>query len=154
MKKNNGFTLIEVLVSIAIIGLIITALFNINIAGFRFMAYNQDRVELQNQARIINNTLERQIRRATDADIPSDSDNEIVLSSGSVIIYVDENVTPMQLKMDDAGGTKNITDKIIDGYSFIPINDNDENRIYFEFELIRGKSSYIIKNTFYPRAKN
>lgn len=151
MKNNQGFTLIEVLASIAILGIIITTLFNINIAGFRFMAYNQDRVELQDQARVINTNLERQIRKATNADI---SNNKILLSGGAVKIYVDESVTPMQLILEDPSGIRTISDKVINSYTFTLIDDIDQDRIYFEFELIKDNSRYELQNTFFPRAKN
>ena len=145
MKKINGFTLIEVLVSIAVLGLVITALFNINIAGFRFMAYNQDRVDLQDQARIINNNLERQIRKASNIDVNS---NKIILSDGAVEFYVEGSI----LKVDNNGVVRNITDNVVDGYTF-SLEDADEGRVYFYFKLVKDKSTYEIHNRFYPRAK-
>ena len=151
MTKKEGFTIIEILISIVILGLIITVLFNINIAGFKFLSYNQDVVELQNQARIINNSMERQIRKANKIEI--NTNNEIVLSDGDVKIYVDETVDPMRLKLENSSGIKNITDKIIEEYTFT-MEDADSGLIYFYFKLKKDKSTYEIQNKFYPRAKN
>jgi len=151
MTKKEGFTIIEILISIVILGLIVTVLFNINIAGFKFLSYNQDVVELQNQARIINNSLERQIRKANKIEI--NSNNEIVLSDGDVKIYVDETVDPMRLQLENSSGIKNITDKIIEEYTFT-MEDADSGLIYFYFKLKKDKSTYEIQNKFYPRAKN
>jgi len=154
MKKNNGFTLIEVLVSIAVLGLIITALFNINIAGFKFMNYNQDRVELQRQSRVIMLNLEKQIRSGSDITINLDGDIVLSGDSGDIVkFFVDDSVSPNQLKMDNSGSIRNISDKIIDTHTF-NIEDADQGRIYLYFRLVKDNSSYEIHNRFFPRAKN
>ena len=144
MLKNDGFTLVELLISIAIIGLIITALFNINIAGFKFLAFNRDRVELQQQARLISTNLERQIRKANSITV-----NGNVTLNGNIIFYVQNN----RLILDDNGNVTNITDPIINDYEFSWV-DEDKGVVYFYFELKQDKSSYEITNVFYPRAKN
>jgi len=181
MKLDNGFTLIEIMLSIVIIGLIVTALFNINIAGWRFLAYNQDRVKVQRQARLIDMNLEKNIRRATDVKlIDSDSDNiyeEIILKywdtdNDSNINYarylVDSNVfkefnADIDSSLDwpsnaDWNLNRNLTDNIIISYNF---GDNDGGNngsnvksIYFKFSLNIDKSSYDISNRFHPRAIN
>lgn len=152
MNKNKGFTLIEILIALVIIGLILTALFNINLAGFKFLAYNQDRVELQNQARIINNNFERQIRKASDIEI--NSNNEIVLSGGNIKIYVKDDVAkPWQLKLENSGNVRNITDNVISDYHF-EMEDTEKGLLYFDFQLMMDISTYEIHNRFYPRAKN
>lgn len=152
MNKNKGFTLIEILIALVIIGLVLTALFNINLAGFKFLAYNQDRVELQNQARIINNNFERQIRKASDIEI--NSNNEIVLSGGNIKIYVKDDVAkPWQLKLENSGNVRNITDNVISDYHF-EMEDTEKGLLYFDFQLMMDISTYEIHNRFYPRAKN
>lgn len=152
MNKNKGFTLIEILIALVIIGLVLTALFNINLAGFKFLAYNQDRVELQNQARIINNNFERQIRKASDIEI--NSNNEIVLSGGNIKIYVKDDVAkPWQLKLENSGNVRNITDNVISDYHF-EMEDTEKGLLYFDFQLMMDNSTYEIHNRFYPRAKN
>ena len=144
MLKNDGFTLVELLISIAIIGLIITALFNINIAGFKFLAFNRDRVELQQQARLISTNLERQIRKANSITV-----NGNVTLNGNIIFYVQNN----RLILDDNGNVTNITDPVVNDHEFSWV-DEDKGVVYFYFELEQDKSSYEITNVFYPRAKN
>ena len=151
MLKNEGFTLIEVMVSIAIIGLILTALLNINIAGFKFMAYNRDRVELQNQARLINTNFERQIRKANSINVNGDTNyNGDVTLNENITLYVQNN----RLMINDSSGmVKSITDPVIDEYGFNWV-DEDKGLVYFYFKLIKDNSSYEITNVFYPRGKN
>src|SRR6056297_3952655 len=95
MRENNGFTLLEIILAIAIIGLVITALFNINMAGFNFLNYNQDRVELQNQARLITTNLEKYIRNGVFAkDIYNKKALVIITpndSNNNIIFYVNDN---------------------------------------------------------------
>lgn len=168
-ENKNGFTLIEVLVSMVIIGLIITAVFNINIAGWKFLNYNQDRVDLKSQARLVSTNLERKIRssievEASNYSISDDGKNELILSYGDTdndgninytIFYVETN----QLKMGNIDGTinssnifniRNITEKVIYSYEF---NVSTDNLVYFHFNLEKDNVSYQISNKFFPRAK-
>ena len=147
MGNNRGITLIEVLVSIVIIGLVITALYNMNIAGFNFLAYNQDRVELQDQARLISSNLERQIRKANGIDIDSSDQNNLYLESGDRF-YVENDI--FKFTNASSGNTRNITSDVVSTHSF----SYDDDSVIFEFNLKLDKSSYEIHNRFYPRAKN
>src|SRR6056297_323295 len=115
MNNNKGFTLIEVLVSILIIGIVIMALYNMNIAGFNFLAYNQDRVELQDQARLISTNLERQIRKSSGIDNSSSDQNNIYFENGDRFLV--ENKV-LKFYDDSSGTTRNITTDVISSYSF------------------------------------
>ena len=147
MKNNKGFTLIEVLVSIAIIGLVITALYNMNIAGFNFLAYNQDRVELQREARLISTNLETQIRKSSGIDNDMSDQDNLYFDNGDRF-YVQNNI----LKFNDSssGTTRNITTDVISSHSF----SYDGESVIFDFVLNLDNSSYEIHNRFYPRAIN
>jgi len=147
MNNNKGFTLIEVLVSILIIGIVIMALYNMNIAGFNFLAYNQDRVELQDQARLISTNLERQIRKSSGIDNSSSDQNNIYFENGDRFLV--ENKV-LKFYDDSSGTTRNITTDVISSYSF----SYPDNSVVFEFILNLDNSSYQIYNRFYPRAIN
>jgi len=172
MKNKNGFTLIEVLASIVIIGLIISVLFNINIAGFQFVAYNQDRVELQNQARLITSNLEKQIRQSQATKVISvDSKDGLALdipdeiSSNNIVFFLNNNQLKIGFTTQDIAditsisstslsNIRNISDSVIvnDGsYNFF--NENND-LVEFQFKLEKDNSSYEIINKIYPRAKN
>ena len=145
MIKNEGFTLIEIMVSIAIVGLILSALFNINVAGFRFLDYNRDRVGLQNQARLISTNFERQIRKASSITINTD-----MTLNGDTTFFVQNNTLKVN---DSAGNVSTITDPVVNEYDFRWV-DEDKGSVYFYFKLVKDKSTYEITNVFYPRAKN
>ena len=66
---------------------------------------------------------------------------------------MDESVSPHQLKVDDSGTIRSISDKIIQTHTF-NIEDADEGRIYIFFSLVKDDITYDIHNRFYPRAKN
>lgn len=151
-KINKGFTLIEVIISIAVIGLIISALFNINIAGWEFFNYNQDRVTLISEARLINTNLERQIRNSKSITISSDTsgNDKLELSSNkSFYVNYDSNGKGV-LIYNNNGSTRNITTKIIDSHTFEPNN----NLVEYSFILSKDDASYEIYNEFYPRGNN
>lgn len=173
MKNNNGFTLIEIIISIAVIGLVITALFNINIAGWQFLNYNRDRVELQNQARLITTNLEKHIRNGLLAEpiyenkalaviTADDSDNSNIVffvntNKQLVMGYIDkslETIKGYSLSTIEANlfNKRNITDSVITNYTFN--KNSDDKLISFKFELVKDKSRYDISNKFYPRVLN
>ncbi|HMA60443.1 MAG TPA: prepilin-type N-terminal cleavage/methylation domain-containing protein, partial [Halanaerobiales bacterium] len=68
IEGKSGFTLIELLVVVVILGLVITAVLNINLGGFKFLLLNRDRIKLQDEARLISTNLERQIRKSSGID--------------------------------------------------------------------------------------
>lgn len=173
MKNNNGFTLIEIIISIAVIGLVITALFNINIAGWQFLNYNQDRVELQNQARLITTNLEKNIRNAIVAEpiyenkalavITADNldSNNIVflvnINKQLIMGYIDkslETIKGYSLSTIETNlyNKRNITNSVINSYNFE--KKSNDKLISFNFELVKDKSRYKISNKFYPRVLN
>ena len=168
--RDEGFTLIEIIVSIAVIGLVVTAVFNINLAGWQFYNYNQDRVEIKNDARLISTNLERQIRKSAGAslqDIMGDSSLDLILSNGDTdgdgnINYKIFFVEDSQLKIGDINGTLNssnvfnirkITGNYINNSNYFSIPGPND-LVSFNFQLQKDNSSYTISNKFYPRTVN
>src|SRR6056297_2899122 len=95
IKGERGFTLIELLVVVMILGLVITAVLNINLGGLKFLLLNRDRVKLQDEARLITTNLERRIRSATGAEtISVDGDQEslkLTRQGDSLVFFVKDN---------------------------------------------------------------
>src|SRR6056297_2111785 len=95
IKGERGFTLIELLVVVVILGLVITAVLNINLGGFKFLLLNRDRIKLQDEARLITTNLEREIRSSKGAEnISVDSDDQslkLITKGESIVFYVDNN---------------------------------------------------------------
>lgn len=68
MKKEQGFTLIEVLISLSIIAIIFVAIINSNIMGFRVLHFNQEKIDNQQLSRIIMSRIRPYIRLTTEID--------------------------------------------------------------------------------------
>ena len=87
MTKNSGFTLMEVLVSVAIAGLVITA-------GFRLIAMSYRLLnELQAEQELIYAAQNILLRFRVDKDMPdsgTDDKNNITWSSQKVSVPIDE----------------------------------------------------------------
>src|SRR6056297_1922614 len=98
IKGERGFTLIELLVVVVILGLVITAVLNINLGGFEFLLLNRDRIKLQDEARLITTNLEREIRSSKEAEEISvdggpkiESLKLIIQEDFIVFYYVEDN---------------------------------------------------------------
>jgi len=151
-KSKSGFTLIEVLITIAVIGIILAALFNVNISSWKFFNFNQDRTELMNEARLITVNIERNIRNATEATILNEGENnneEIELNDGK-IFWVDYSNGLGKLVLYNGSSDRGITTNVIESHNFEKIN----NLIKFKFTLIRDNARYVIYNQYYPRTEN
>ncbi len=70
-KQEKGFTLIEVLIAISIIGIIFTSIANSNITGFRVWNFNQEKIDVQQVGRIILARIGPYIRSTTEIDTTS-----------------------------------------------------------------------------------
>lgn len=152
-KKDFGFTLIEVLVTIAVLGVILTALFNINISSWKFFNYNQDRTELMNEARLITVNLERNIRNASEGTIINDGENnnEELELDGSKEFSVDYSTGLGRLYFNNGSNDRAITTDVIESHDF-EIESNG--LIKFNFVLTRDNARYEISNQYYPRTQN
>ncbi len=70
MKKNykadEGLTLIEIMVVLAVIGIISTAIYNVQLTGFKTFKFNQDRINLNQEARIAMLKMSKKIKEAVE----------------------------------------------------------------------------------------
>ena len=166
IKEKQGFTLIELLVVVVIIGLVITAVLNINLGGFKFLLLNRDRIKLQDEARLITTNLERKIRSSTGAEeITVDGDDEslkLTTAGKSIVFYVDNNNFKMGLldpTIDTSTGisntslvdVRNITNEVVIESHEFSVGTDD--LVYFDLTLSKDNTTYQISNKFYPRAK-
>ena len=169
-KENDGFTLVEVLLALAIFGLVLSALFNINVAGFRFLNFNQDRVDIMNDARLITTNLEREIRRSSGVqllDIAGNSSDDLILTNGDIdgdgnidhtVFYVDSNILKTgnidgDVSTNSPVGLRNITGPYIINDGYFNLTGSGD-LVSFYFELEKDNSTYGISNNFYPRVQN
>lgn len=70
MRKSKGFTLIEVVVVIAIIGIMFTGVFSIFDLGVKMFTKDQTQVANQETIRTVMTSIEKKIRKANHASQP------------------------------------------------------------------------------------
>jgi type II secretory pathway pseudopilin PulG len=82
IKREEAFTLIEVMLSIVLITLILGVLFNLNLSGWKFWKINQDSVELSQLTTLISENLDKKIRASSiqneQITIIKDGNNDIL----------------------------------------------------------------------------
>jgi len=168
IEGKSGFTLIELLVVVVILGLVITAVLNINLGGFKFLLLNRDRIKLQDEARLITTNLEREIRSSKGAEnISVDGDPiikslKLITQEDFIIFYVEDNnlkIGELDSTTDTSTGIsstsldndRNITNGVvIESHEFTVGTDDLVN---FDLTLSKDNTTYQISNKFYPRAK-
>lgn len=106
MNNKKGFTLLEILIVIALAGLILTAAFNVFSSGFNSFFIVEDKANIQRNLRFLDNYVSRNIRNAENISI-EDSFTSTTLSAGEKIIGIEDSI----LKYKEKGGsTRNLVD--------------------------------------------
>ncbi len=92
MKNNNGFTLVELLVVIAVSGILLTAVYFLLISGFNNFYLGTDRAKIQSDIRLVENILNNELRNVECIEIASlgectDFDSSFILESEDGLLY-------------------------------------------------------------------
>ncbi|MCK8816850.1 prepilin-type N-terminal cleavage/methylation domain-containing protein [Natroniella sulfidigena] len=159
--KEEAVTLIELLIVIAIIGVVFTAIYNTHLTGWRVWSFSQDRVELQQAARLIMMQIGRDARRAKPAE------NGIGGGFQLNLVYEGQEIQYKVIKDDDSSlgkltrtindeTSRSLTAEIIDmdAYNdsqFFDIDKIDEGLVVINLKLKQGNQKYELQNTVYLR---
>ena len=119
IKKEEAFTLIEVMLSIVLITLILGVLFNLNLSSWRFWKINQNSVELSQLTTLISTNLDRKIR-SQDIGSVEIVNNNLELDNGDYTVKIENN----DLIIDDNGNERIIANEAV--------KSNDFNLVYIE----------------------
>lgn len=144
MIKNNlqtGFTLVEVILYVAIVASFISVL------SFFFLSiqttnFKQDAIRtVEDQAKIINQELERLVFNATDINIPTLQNSGDTLSLDMIINNVDPTIITLDgdnltIKQGtDPAESINTDDIIVSNLEFIHIGDDGFKTLQYSYQL-------------------
>ena len=111
-KKNKGLTLMELIITIGILGLIMTAASTVVLAGFETFANSRQIQYDQNEARFAIMALTRDINHAQDWFVDQDTDR-LILDIGNdqlILYYLDGTDLMRSFHVHGAGGFPAIGD--------------------------------------------
>lgn len=169
--NEKAFTLIEVMVSIALISIILFTLFNLNLVSWKFYNLNDDNIQLSQAASVIAVGLDKNIRSAVAHNIKSGEYSELILNTGEknsdqkndFLKYIVED-NKLLLKRPENDGFELNDDKLPKAINWrtdrvlsskIVVQnfeiETDSGRIKYSMELEKGKSNFKLVNKIRPR---
>lgn len=113
--RQNGFTLIELIITMGLTVLLLTCLFTLLSTSLKSWAVGSSRTELQQTARYAIDTLTRDLQFATDIQIPDTKGLEIRTSK-----YGTAN-QKINYSVDSTGSTKTLRKNSNDGSGWQPV---------------------------------
>ncbi|WP_296971144.1 prepilin-type N-terminal cleavage/methylation domain-containing protein [Tepidanaerobacter sp. EBM-38] len=90
-KRKNGFTLIELILSLGLLSLILTTSFNLYDAGQKSYENENNKIFAQQNARQAFLWLSTSVKQARSVEVISENSIKIVTSDGEKLIYYFEN---------------------------------------------------------------
>ncbi len=79
LDKNHGFTLIEVVIAVAIIGVILSAIFSFYFSGWDVFDFSREKIKFQRDHRLIELWISRYARKAVEINDNPAGDDEVRL---------------------------------------------------------------------------
>ncbi|WP_290764467.1 PilW family protein [Halanaerobium sp.] len=156
MKAHNneqGVTLVELMVAIAIIGVVIAAIYMSYFTAVRVFGFNQDKVEFHREHRLIIETIGKYIRSANEININS---TELLIkydsSTKKVKLYKDENTNYFYIdnNPDDSGGERKVTQLSLSDLNFSKVDELISIKITLNND---NGDNYTFEEKFHPRIK-
>lgn len=97
-NKNDGFTLIEIMVVIFVLGVIVTAALNVYSSGFNIFHYTKNRANIQGEIRFVVDFITENIKYAKSVEIVNSmesigSNEKIIALVGNEIKYKEGSST-------------------------------------------------------------
>ncbi|ACV63482.1 hypothetical protein Dtox_2703 [Desulfofarcimen acetoxidans DSM 771] len=111
--KSRGFTLIEIMLAVAMAGIIFTSIFNIYIRGVLFWHQRQDRNEVSESMRIAMDRLSRELRQASKVHAITDNNIQFYDSGNYLITYFIYNQNQLNRKISPNAHSSPIVNNII-----------------------------------------
>lgn len=84
MKRDDGFTLVELLTVIAVSGILLTAIFSVLISGYENFKFGSNKAEIQSDIRLVENILQDELRNAVLLKIASSKPSPVSNNSNPI----------------------------------------------------------------------
>lgn len=150
IKRNEGLTLIEIIITLVIFAVIITAVYNVYFSSSRTFVYNKEKLEFQRTEDLLNKWVSRYVRQANEIDtsIPkelsvkyntNDTTDEIKFGLSSENIFI----------VDTGSGIRTLSEQKLTDLTFQIVNGTIE----MKGTIISNDSdkTYSFVNVFSPR---
>jgi len=143
MNKNRGFTLVELLVVIAVAGLLLAVVLSLLLSGFESFGLGSDRADRQSDIRLVESIIHNELRNAMCVKIDTLGDLSCS-GTASKIEWIDKAIYQ--------GGRK-ITGEFFEEVRFEIINENIfeltlefENRDPYKIKMLLNNFSFDSTN--------
>lgn len=142
-KRKKGFTLIELIVVISLLGFVLLIAFNMQLFGNKVYNKGSSKADIQSNLRLSSNFISDKIRYASNVKIltgmPSSPDptKEYIYSEGGV------------LKLYSQGNVSNISGGLPDVASTLYFEDADAQTVYFKINGDKKGENYQIDSSVY-----
>jgi len=140
-KKNNGFTLLELLLVVAILGIIVTLISAMNIFGIRTYILGDNTREVQYDMRVASGYITKELRNAGDVSL-----TEPVPNTGYYMIYLENSRLKYKLVSDTGPGT-NVTQAYIVAQTdlkFSILNENGSFMVEYSLTATKQAQQYTL----------
>jgi len=159
MKKilieDKGITLIEIIIVIAIVGIVSTAIYAAYFDSTRVWFFNKERIEVQQAQDIIQSWFANYIRQAKKITIAEDylgvTDNDYlkIETTDNIIEFYIESVNQTFVVKYNGGTAREISNLKID--SFKISEENGSIKIIAEIYNLKETQKYKFISIYYPR---
>ncbi len=148
MGNKRGLTLIELLVSLAIIGIVTTMVFSFFIYQVRQNTKINDLNELHYQAQIVNNHLNRRISQCDYYGFDENSKTLVLLTYNEITYRYNRYDIKLKSNGDLIENYNEMANYINDMYFE---RDEVNNSVHYSLLFRKGKETYLVENTVYMR---
>lgn len=126
--RKKGFTLVELIIFLALLGVVLTIGYRIFFSGQNTYAMGSDQYQLQSEIRKAGDFIIDEVRNATEIDIIN---TPFFPQTGYGYIYLHDS----KIVYEYSGGTRNITDSLVKDENVFSIRKDPDNRNFLCIDM-------------------
>ena len=126
--RKKGFTLVELIIFLALLGVVLAIGYRIFFFGQRAFAVGSDQFQLQSEIRKAGDFIIDEVRNATEIDIIN---TPFFAQTGYGYIYLHDS----KIVYEYSGGTRDITDSLLKDEDVFSIRKDSDNRNYLCIDM-------------------